>query len=110
MTLSIGIGDNGSCTRIDNIFASWLAAQQNLDHYPLRLHNHSDNRSNFVIIRGNSNDALEALLSDLQNINIMFSVNISAYGDPNANYNIIHNHLMNFKDKPVKSSSQTNIK
>ena len=73
------------------------------DHFPyfmsLRLHNHSGNRSNFVKIRENSKDAYEALLSDLQNSNIMSSINTNPYGDPNASYNIIHNHLTHLKNK-----------
>ena len=47
----------------------------------------------------NSKDAYEALLSDLQNSNIMSSINTNPYGDPNANYNIIHNHLTHIKNK-----------
>ena len=35
----------------------------------------------------------------LRNSNIMSSVNTNSYGDPNANYNIIHNHLTYFKNK-----------
>ena len=73
------------------------------DHFPyfmsLRLHNHSGNRSNFVKIRENSKDAYEALLSDLRNSNIMSSINTNPYGDPNANYNIIHDHLTYLKNK-----------
>ena len=73
------------------------------NHFPyfmsLRLHNHSGNRSNFVKIRENSKDAYEALLFDLRNSNIMSSNDTNPYGDPNANYNIIHNHLTYLKNK-----------
>ena len=73
------------------------------DHFPyfmsLWLHNHSGNRSNFVKRRENSTDAYPALLSDLRNSNIMFSINTNPYGDPNTNYNIIHNHLTYLKNK-----------
>ena len=113
ITLPTRIGDNGSCTLIDNLFCKLTDKSMSSpagilhtklsDHFPyftsLRLHNHSGNRSNFVKIRENSKDAYEALLSDLQNSNIMSSINTNPYGDPNANYNIIHNHLTHLKNK-----------
>ena len=115
ITLPTRIGDNGSCTVIDNLCCKLTDKSMSSpagilhtklsDHFPyryfmsLRLHNHSGNRSNFVKIRENSKDAYEALLSDLRNSNIMSSINTNPYEDPNANYNIIRNHLTYLKNK-----------
>ena len=115
ITFPTRIGDNGSCTLIDNAYCKLSAKSlssttgilhTNLsDHYPLflslRLHNITNKKDLYVIKRINSKEAHESLLRDLRESNIMSQLDRNPYCDPNVNYNVLHNNLVRLKDKQM---------
>ena len=113
ITFPTRIGDNGSCTLIDNAYCKLSAKSlsssagilhTNLsDHYPyflsLRLHNVTNKKDFYVKKRINSKEAHESLLRDIRESNIISQLDRNPYCDPNVNYNVLHNHLVKLKDK-----------
>ena len=113
ITFPTRIGDNGSCTLIDNAYCKLSAKSlssaagilhTNLsDHYPyfisLKLHNILGQKDIYVKKRLNSKEAHESLLRDLWDSDIISQLDRNPYCDPNANYNVLHNHLVKLKDK-----------
>ena len=75
------------------------------DHYPYFLSlNRSKNRGNeppsrYVRQRVNTESGRNAFLAELMNSDITSQLNPDPYCDPNINYDILHKHLTELKDK-----------
>ena len=115
ITFPTRTSESGSCTLIDNIFCklsketlssiAGILYTSISDHYPYFLSfSRSKNRGNeppsrYVKQRVDTESARAAYLADLMNSNIISQLNQDPYCDPNVNYDILHKHITDLKDK-----------
>ena len=115
ITFPTRTSESGSCTLIDNIFCklsketlssiAGILYTSISDHYPYFLSfSRSKNRGNeppsrYVKQRVDTESARAAYLADLMNSNIISQLDQDPYCDPNVNYDILHKHITDLKDK-----------
>ena len=115
ITFPTRTSESGSCTLIDNIFCklsketlssiAGILYTSISDHNPYFLSfSRSKNRGNeppsrYVKQRVDTESARAAYLADLMNSNIISQLNQDPYCDPNVNYDILHKHITDLKDK-----------
>ena len=114
ITFPTRLGEN-SCSLIDNIFCSLshrsvaslagIMCTRISDHFPcfvsLRLRNDgaSGQRNKYIKMRVNSNEANEAFFADLQACDFTTLLDHTPHGDPNQNYDKLHDKLSELKCK-----------
>ena len=114
ITFPTRLGEN-SCSLIDNIFCSLspsnLASQAGIihtgisDHFPYfvslcsPISKNINKPSRYVKHRIKSQEAYNGLLTDLMNSDLISFLDRSPYGDPNRNYNMLHNRVKELKEK-----------
>ena len=112
ITFPTRLGEN-SCSLIDNIFCSLspnsvaslagIICTRISDHFPcflsLRLRNNDDieQPNKLIELRVNSNEAYEAFLADLQTCDFTTLLDDTLHGDPNQNYDKLHQKLSELK-------------
>ena len=115
ITFPTRTSESGSCTLIDNIFCklsketlcsiAGILYTSISDHYPYFLSlNTSKNRGNeppsrYVRQRVNTESGFNAFHAELMHSDITSQLNPDPYCDPNINYDILHKHLTDLKDK-----------
>ena len=115
ITFPTRTSESGSCTLIDNILCK--LSKETLcsiavilytsisDQYPYFLSpNRFKNRGNeppsrYVKQRVDTESARAAYVADLMNSDIISQLNQDPYCDPNINYDILHKHIPDLKDK-----------
>ena len=115
ITFSTRVNNCSGATLIDNIFCnlSSITLQTKAgimltdipDHYPYFIFVNVCQKANkpprLVKKRLNSDKAIEDMLTDMNENDISKNLNDDLSSDPNSNYDILHDHIAQKKDKPL---------